>query len=117
MANKCKNLGMLILFLGIISSCIIAFNLGREATVLGGWLMTIIVFGGSMFLVYVIYVALTALGEVLENQETIMESIAYISNNVDSEEEYESNGSWKCSCGRINTSYTGTCGCGNNKPI
>lgn len=117
MANKCKNLGMLILFLGIISSCIIAFNLGREATVLGGWLMTIIVFGGSMFLVYVIYVALTALGEIIDNQETIIESITYISNNVESENECIPNDSWKCSCGRINTSYTGTCGCGNNKPI
>lgn len=116
MSNKCKNLGIVILFLGIISSCITAFNFGREATALGGWLITIIVFAGSMLLVYVIYVALTALGDIIDNQETIIESITYLSNNVELENECLSNGSWKCSCGRINTSYTGTCGCGNNKP-
>ena len=26
-----------------------------------------------------------------------------------------SNGSWKCYCGKINPSYTGTCGCGRTK--
>ena len=25
-------------------------------------------------------------------------------------------GGWKCSCGRVNQSYVGTCACGQNKP-
>lgn len=117
MSDKCKNLGIATLLLGVISSCITAFYFGREASALGGWFITIIVFAGSMFLTYVIYVALTALGEILENQENIIESIAYISNNIESDDDNLSDGSWKCTCGRINTSYTGTCGCGNNKSI
>lgn len=116
MSNKCKNLGAVVLILGIIGSCIMTIFIGRNTVVLSDWFFPIMFLVGSIISVYVIYVGLTALGEILENQEIIINSIVDMSDDENVNDDILHNGSWKCSCGRINPSYTGTCGCGNSRP-
>lgn len=43
---------------------------------------------------------------------------AQVSGNINNNSATPSSNEWKCpNCGRINQNYTGTCGCGQQKPV
>lgn len=131
MKNACNTLGTIVLVLGIIGSIILAWNNGVVVTYnsyLGveeerNVLLTIVWFVGGILSTAIGTVILTALGEILEHQEISSRRMSEIENKlslaVRKEKEADDityNGSWKCpQCGRVNASYTGTCGCGQVK--
>lgn len=133
MKKACNTLGAVVLVLGIIGSIGLAWNNGVTVTYnsyLGieeerSILLTIMWFVGGIFGTAIGTVILTALGEILEYQESISKRISVIEGKLDSVERKEKDaddiaykGSWKCpQCGRVNASYTGTCGCGQVKKI
>lgn len=94
MQKACNTLGVVVLVLGIIGSIGVAWNNGVTVTY-----------------------------DSLEYQESISKRISVIEGKLSSAERKEKDvdditykGSWKCpQCGRVNASYTGTCGCGQVK--
>lgn len=131
MKNACNTLGTIVLVLGIISSIVLAWNNGVTVTYnsyLGieeerNVFLTIVWFVGGILGTAIGTVILTVLGEILEYQESISKRISVVEGKLSSVERKEKeaddityNGSWKCpQCGRVNASYTGTCGCGQVK--
>ena len=131
MQKSCSILGAIVLVLGVIGSIGLAWNNGVTITYNAyfgiekerSMLLTMVWFVGGVFSTAIGTVILIALGEILENLETILKRISVIEGKVSSVEKREKeaddityNGSWKCpQCGRVNASYTGTCGCGQVK--
>ena len=131
MQKSCSILGAIVLVLGIIGSIALAWNNGVTVTYDSYFgieekrsvLLTIIWFVCGIFTTAVGTVILVALGEILEYQESISKRISEIEGKLSSVERKDKEsdditykGSWKCpQCGRVNASYTGTCGCGQIK--
>lgn len=131
MKNACNTLGTIVLVLGIIGSIALAWNNGVTVTYNSysgveekrSVLLTIIWLASGIFSTAILYVILASLKEILEYQESVLRRISDIENkmcNIESKDKESDDiaykGSWKCpQCGRVNASYTGTCGCGQTK--
>lgn len=131
MKDSCNTLGRICLVLGIIGSIILAWNNGVVVTYDSYFgveeernvFLTIVWFVCGILSTAIGTVIFTALGEILEHLEIISRRMSEIESKlglaVRKEKEADDityNGSWKCpQCGKVNASYTGTCGCGQVK--
>ena len=124
-----KTLSYIQLLLGIIGSFVIAYSKGkvsgnsrhyeRSVGITIGWFLV------SMLSVLVLFSILYALYSIIENQENILFKLNKLNSEKDSDkvkkwdapEKKLKDGEWRCSdCGKINSSYISTCGCGCPKP-
>lgn len=123
MKRICMYLGFATIILGVIGSFALANLLGVEVSyydldVERSWSLTIAYFLAGLFVTAVWAAILLGISEILSNFESLEvsaepETVSHLSALVE-----ERNSSyWKCpQCGKNNASYTGTCGCGCEKP-
>ena len=114
MSNKCRNLGLIVLILGIIGSCIMAYTIGKNISEIG-WIIGGVILVGGCFSSYVGFVRLEATAEILDNQDIIFQAISNLTEEV-ADADKVPQGYWKCTCGNLNPVNTGTCGCGKRNP-
>lgn len=131
MRSACKTLGIIYLILGVIGSFAIAssngvtvsYNTYSGITEERSLLLTVAWFVSGILITAIGTVILYALGEILENQESLMWRMSEIEGKLYAMEKKEkkpnaiANGdSWKCpKCGRVNANHTGTCACGQKR--
>lgn len=139
MKTLLKVLAYINLILGLIGSFILANRFGKSLSYSyyysskviyeRSWPLTLEIFGAGLLSSLVLFSILYALSEILDTQERLY-SIAYkmsaSSNSMSSSVEptsthsvasVSSTSEWVCpKCGKHNSSYVGTCGCGERKP-
>lgn len=123
MKRICMYLGYATIILGVIGSFALANQFGVEVSMFDldterNWSLTIAYFLAGLFVTAVWAAILLGISEILSNFESAAvydepERVSHLSALV---EEHNSS-YWKCpQCGKNNASYTGTCGCGCEKP-
>ncbi|MBQ8569367.1 MAG: hypothetical protein IJ446_09135 [Oscillospiraceae bacterium] len=127
MKDICRVLSKVVLALGTIGSMILAGTLGKETSISAygaiqqerNWGTTIIVFLAAAFSVFLMFVILSALGEILENQERIMysQTNSASKNKISNSNSSNSGGTWTCpECDTVNSNSVRMCkDCGYTK--
>lgn len=128
MKEVCRKLSFIILVLGIIGSIILAKQNGIKVDIYSyksyverDTILTIAWFLTGLFFTAIGFILFYALSEILDNQERIHSKLYEVMDDIEQKEKDEHNikynSSWRCpSCGRVNASFTGVCGCGQAKP-
>lgn len=122
MKRICMYLGFATAILGVIGSFVLAQQLGIQfsgrLSLERNWGLTIAIFLSGLFMTAIWSAVLLGIAEILSNLEEVPSvSEAETPSHLSALIEEESASVWKCpQCGKNNASYTGTCGCGCERP-
>lgn len=139
MKTLLKVLSYINLVLGLIGSFILANKFGKSVSLYSyysskviyerNWALTLGIFGAGILSTLVLFSILYALSEILDAQERLYSATYKMSapstsmnSNTESAPIHAatpalSASEWVCpKCGKHNSSYVGTCGCGERKP-
>ena len=125
-AKSCGVIGSILLVAGVIGALILAYSFGVKTEVSlityeyakeRDWFLTIVIFVVFAFYSVVMAVLFFAIKEIL----LYLEKIYTFEKNREEESippSFKSTGNyWICpKCGKENPNYTGTCGCGEQRP-
>lgn len=125
MKQICKYLGYFTAVLGVIGSFALAKAFGVEVSLSAysagierDWLLTVVYFVSGLFCTAILSSILLGIYQILEHLEKIHTKEALLEKTImNSHSESQTKDYWTCPrCGRKNPPYTGTCGCGHEKP-